>query len=56
MFSLMLEEDNLLYPKYTTALWSKEAQDLKAAQLNMLEDAIAKANIQDGDYILDSSH
>jgi cyclopropane-fatty-acyl-phospholipid synthase len=53
MFSLMLEEDNLLYPKYTMALWSEEAQDLKAAQLNMLEDAIAKANIQDGDSVLD---
>ncbi|MGL4758408.1 MAG: SAM-dependent methyltransferase, partial [Patescibacteria group bacterium] len=53
MFSLMLEEDNLLYPKYTMALWSKEAQDLKTAQLNMLEDAITKANIQDGDSVLD---
>ncbi|MGF1540341.1 MAG: class I SAM-dependent methyltransferase [Pleurocapsa sp.] len=53
MFRLMLEENNLLYPKYTTALWEKGAKNLTEAQLNMLEDAIAKANIQDGDSVLD---
>jgi cyclopropane-fatty-acyl-phospholipid synthase len=53
MFSLMLEENNLLYPKYTMALWSNGAKNLKEAQINMLEDAIAKANIKDGDSVLD---
>ena len=53
MFSLMLEEDELLYPKYTMALWEKGASNLKQAQMDMLEDAIEKAGIQDGDEILD---
>lgn len=53
MFSAMLGEDDLLYPKYTMALWSKGATNLREAQLNMLEDTITKANIQDGDLVLD---
>lgn len=53
MFRLMLDEDDLLYPKYTMALWEKGATNLREAQLNMLEDVITKANIHDGDSILD---
>ena len=53
MFCSMLVEDNLLYPKYTMALWEKGAKNLREAQLNMLEDVIAKAKIQDGDWVLD---
>lgn len=53
MFCLMLGEDNLLYPKYTMALWEKGAKNLREAQLDMLEDAVAKAKIRDGDWVLD---
>lgn len=53
MFSLMLEEEDILYPKYSMALWEKGATNLKQAQLNMLEDMTNKANIQDGDSVLD---
>lgn len=53
MFCQMLGEDSLLYPKYTMALWSKRAKNLREAQIAMLEDIIAKAQIKDGDRILD---
>jgi cyclopropane-fatty-acyl-phospholipid synthase len=53
MFCQMLGEDNLLYPKYTMALWSQGSKNLREAQIAMLEDVIAKAQIQDGDNILD---
>lgn len=53
MFKLMLGESELMYPKYTMALWEKGAVNLEEAQIAMLEDAIAKAEIVDGDEILD---
>ncbi len=53
MFSLMLKETELLYPKYTMALWEKGASNLEQAQMHMLDDLIEKAGIQDGDKILD---
>ncbi len=53
MFSLMLKETELLYPKYTMALWEKGASNLEQAQMQMLDDLIEKADIQDGDKILD---
>ncbi|PAX52167.1 class I SAM-dependent methyltransferase [Brunnivagina elsteri] len=53
MFSLMLKETELLYPKYTMALWEKGASNLEQAQMDMLDDVIAKAGIEDGDEILD---
>jgi cyclopropane-fatty-acyl-phospholipid synthase len=53
MFCLMLKETELLYPKYTMALWEKEASNLEQAQIHMLDDLIEKAGIQDGDNILD---
>ncbi|MBD0264608.1 MAG: class I SAM-dependent methyltransferase [Tolypothrix sp. Co-bin9] len=53
MFSLMLKETELLYPKYTMALWEKGASNLEQAQTHMLDDLIEKAGIQDGDKILD---
>ncbi|MEH2087273.1 SAM-dependent methyltransferase [Nostoc sp.] len=53
MFSLMLKETELLYPKYTMALWEKKASNLEQAQMQMLDDLIAKAGIEDGDEILD---
>ena len=52
MFKLMLGESDLLYPKYTMALW-EGAENLEQAQSAMLEDLIAKAGIVDGDEILD---
>ncbi len=53
MFSLMLKETELLYPKYTTALWSEGISNLEQAQMHMLDDLIEKAGIKDGDKILD---
>jgi cyclopropane-fatty-acyl-phospholipid synthase len=53
MFSLMLKETELLYPKYTMALWQKETSNLEQAQMHMLDDLIKKAGIKDGDKILD---
>jgi cyclopropane-fatty-acyl-phospholipid synthase len=53
MFALMLEEDDLSYPKYSMALWEKGATSLLQAQRAMLDDVIEKANIQDGETILD---
>ncbi|MCW5317460.1 methyltransferase domain-containing protein [Nostoc sp. KVJ3] len=53
MFSLMLKETELLYPKYTMALWEKGASNLEQAQIDMLDDLIAKVGIEDGDEILD---
>ncbi|WP_088893135.1 class I SAM-dependent methyltransferase [Leptolyngbya ohadii] len=53
LFTLMLGESEQLYPKYTMALWEKGAQTLEQAQIQMLDDAIEKAEIKDGDEILD---
>lgn len=53
MFKLMLGESELMYPKYTMALWEKGASNLEQAQIAMLDDLIAKAQIVDGDEILD---
>lgn len=53
MFKLMLGESELMYPKYTMALWEKGASNLEQAQIAMLDDVIKKAKIQDGDKILD---
>ncbi len=53
MFRLMLKETELLYPKYTMALWEKGASNLEQAQMDMLDDLIVKAGIEDGDEILD---
>lgn len=53
MFRLMLKETELLYPKYTMALWEKKATNLEQAQMHMLDDLIEKADIQDKDEILD---
>lgn len=53
MFKLMLGESDLMYPKYTMALWEKGASNLEQAQIAMLDDVIKKAEIQDGDEILD---
>jgi cyclopropane-fatty-acyl-phospholipid synthase len=49
----MLGEGELIYPKYTMALWEKGASSLEQAQTDMLADVIEKAGIQDGDEILD---
>jgi cyclopropane-fatty-acyl-phospholipid synthase len=53
LFQVMLGESNLMYPKYTMALWEKGAKTLEQAQIDMVQDAIEKAQIQDGDEILD---
>lgn len=53
MFSLMLKEGKLIYPKYTMALWEKGASNLEQAQMDMLDDVIEKVGIKDGDEILD---
>jgi cyclopropane-fatty-acyl-phospholipid synthase len=53
LFKVMLEEDKIMYPKYTMALWEKGAENLKQAQIDMVQDVVEKAQIQDGDKILD---
>ena len=53
MFRLMLGEGELMYPKYTMALWEKGALNLEQAQIHMLDDVIEKVGIKDGDEILD---
>lgn len=53
MFSLMLGEGKLIYPKYTMALWAKGASNLEQAQRHMLDDVIEKLGIKDGDEVLD---
>jgi cyclopropane-fatty-acyl-phospholipid synthase len=53
LFKLMLEEGDLIYPKYTMALWEKGAQNLEQAQIDMVQDFIEKAEIQDGDEVLE---
>ena len=53
LFVHMLGESETVYPKYTMALWDKGAPNLEQAQIDMLEDLITKAGIQDGHEILD---
>ena len=53
LFDLMLRESELIYPKYTMALWEKGASDILEAQKHMLDDVIEKLDIKDGDEILD---
>ncbi len=53
LFDLMLRESELIYPKYTMALWSKGASNILEAQKDMLDDVIEKVGIEDGDNILD---
>ncbi len=53
LFDLMLGESDLIYPKYTMALWEKGASNILEAQQDMLDDVIEKLDIKDGDNILD---
>ncbi|NJL84391.1 MAG: methyltransferase domain-containing protein [Chloroflexaceae bacterium] len=53
LFTTMLEADKLIHPKYSMALWEKGATTLRQAQQAMLEDLIVKADIQEGQSILD---
>ncbi|MDJ0650771.1 MAG: class I SAM-dependent methyltransferase [Xenococcaceae cyanobacterium MO_188.B19] len=53
LFTLMLKENELIYPKYTMALWERGASDILEAQKDMLNDVIEKVGIKDGDNILD---
>ncbi|MBW4471641.1 MAG: class I SAM-dependent methyltransferase [Stenomitos rutilans HA7619-LM2] len=53
LFRLMLGETEVIYPKYTMALWQNGALNLEQAQTHMLDDLIHKAEIEDGDEILD---
>jgi cyclopropane-fatty-acyl-phospholipid synthase len=53
LFRLMLTESKEILPKYTMALWEHGAVTLAEAQRSMLNDVFAKADIQDGDHVLD---
>ncbi len=53
MFSLMLGDGPLIYPKYTVGLWEKGALNLEQAQTQMIDDMIEKVGIKDGDRILE---
>jgi cyclopropane-fatty-acyl-phospholipid synthase len=53
MLNRMLGDWKLIYPKYSMGLWQNGATNLEEAQAHMIEDMIAKMDIQDGDNILD---
>ncbi len=53
MLNRMLEEDTLIYPKYSMGLWDNGATTLLQSQQAMLDDMIVKLDIQDGDRVLD---
>lgn len=53
MLNKMLGDGQLIYPKYSMALWEKGASNLEQAQMQMLDDVIEKLDIKDGDRILD---
>ena len=53
MLNKMLGDGQLIYPKYSMALWEKGASNLEEAQMQMLDDVIEKLDIKDGDRILD---
>lgn len=53
MLNPMLGESKLMYPKYSMGLWEKGAINLEESQKQMLDEVIAKLEIQDGDNILD---
>jgi cyclopropane-fatty-acyl-phospholipid synthase len=53
MLNPMLGESKLVYPKYSMGLWEKGAANLEESQKQMLDEVIAKLEIQDGDNILD---
>ncbi len=53
MLNRMLGDGELIYPKYSMGLWENGAQDLLESQQHMIDDMIAKMDIQDGDHILD---
>jgi cyclopropane-fatty-acyl-phospholipid synthase len=53
MLNRMLGNGELIYPKYSMALWDNGATTLEQAQTDMLDDMIVKLGIEDGDRILD---
>lgn len=53
MLNAMLGDYPVIYPKYSMALWEKGAATLEQAQMDMIDDAIEKLEIKDGDRILD---
>jgi cyclopropane-fatty-acyl-phospholipid synthase len=42
-----------VYPKYSTGFWEHGATDLHASQRHMMDQLIARLEINDGDNILD---
>ncbi len=53
LLNQMIGDGQLIYPKYSMGLWEKGATNLEQAQMHMIDDVIAKLDIQDGDNILD---
>lgn len=53
MMNRMMGDGQLIYPKYSMGLWEKGATNLEQSQMHMIDDVIAKLDIQDGDSILD---
>ncbi len=53
MLNRMLGDTPVIYPKYSMGLWEQGAIDLERSQIAMIDDIIAKLDIQDGDRILD---
>jgi cyclopropane-fatty-acyl-phospholipid synthase len=53
MLNPMLGDWQVIYPKYSMGYWENGAKDLEESQIHMLDLAIERLGIVDGDYILD---
>jgi cyclopropane-fatty-acyl-phospholipid synthase len=53
MLNPMLGDWKVIYPKYSMGYWENGAKDLEESQIHMLDLAIERLGIVDGDYILD---
>ncbi len=53
MLNPMLGDWKVIYPKYSMGYWENGAVDLEESQIHMLDLAIERLGIVDGDYILD---
>jgi cyclopropane-fatty-acyl-phospholipid synthase len=53
MLNRMLGDWPDVYPKYSTGFWEHGATDLRESQIHMMDQFIERAEIEDGDNILD---
>ncbi|MEY2985130.1 MAG: hypothetical protein RLZZ568_1747 [Cyanobacteriota bacterium] len=53
LFSQMLGDWPVIYPKYSMGLWENGAKDLEESQRQMIDQVIERLEISDGDHLLD---